>query len=163
MNLHLAELKESDFVVVKEIYDYYIATSTATFHTEPVTIEELQSVILTEHPRYKSYLIYSEGEVCGYCYLSQYKKRQAYDRTAEISIYLRNDFTGKGIGAHVLQQMEKLAAEQSIHVLIAIISEENQSSVKLFERLGYEKCAHFRQVGEKFGRLLDIVAYQKMI
>ena len=41
MNLHLAKLKESDFVVVKEIYDYYIATSTATFHTEPVTIEEL--------------------------------------------------------------------------------------------------------------------------
>ena len=163
MNLHLAKLKESDFVVVKEIYDYYIATTTATFHTEPVTIEELQSVILTEHPRYKSYLIYSEGEVCGYCYLSQYKKRQAYDRTAEISIYLRNDFTGKGIGAHVLQQLETIAVEQSIHVLIAIISEENQSSVKLFERLGYEKCAHFRQVGEKFGRLLDIVAYQKMI
>ena len=46
---------------------------------------------------------------------------------------------------------------------MGIITAENESSVKLFERMGYEKCGHFKQVGEKFGRILDVVAYQKLL
>jgi len=47
--------------------------------------------------------------------------------------------------------------------LLAIISGDNESSVQLFEKSGYEKCAHFKQVGEKFNKILDVVSYQKII
>ncbi len=47
MNLKLIDLKENDFILVKEIYDFYILNSTATFHTDLMPIEELKSVILT--------------------------------------------------------------------------------------------------------------------
>lgn len=49
-----------------------------------------------------------------------------------------------------------------IKVFIGIISVDNSGSVKLFENAGYVKCAHFRNVGEKFGKILDVVAYQKI-
>jgi L-amino acid N-acyltransferase YncA len=163
MNLKLIDLKESDFNLVKEIYDYYILNSTATFHKDLISIEELKSVILISHPKYKSFLIDYEGETCGYCYISQYKNRQAYDRTAEITIYLKPDYSGKGIGEETLKLLETVAKKNEICVLIGIITGENQASIRLFEKCGYEKCAHFKKVGEKFDRLLDVVAYQKII
>lgn len=163
MNLKLIPLKEKDFKIIKEIYDYYILNSTATFHTDLISIEELKSVILIGHPKYKSFLIDFEGETCGYCYISQYKKRQAYDRTAEITIYLKPEYSGKGIGKETMKLLESVARNSKISVLIGIITGENQASIKLFEQCGYEKCAHFKKVGEKFNRLLDVVAYQKII
>ena len=163
MNLKLIDLKESDFKLVKEIYDYYILNSTATFHTDLISIEELKSLILIAHPKYKSFLIDYEGETYGYCYISQYKKRQAYDRTAEITIYLKPEYSGKGIGKETLKLIETVAKNKEISVLIGIITGENHVSVGLFEKCGFEKCAHFKKVGEKFDRLLDVVAYQKII
>jgi L-amino acid N-acyltransferase YncA len=164
MNLKLIDLKESDFKLVKEVYDYYILNSTATFHTDLISIEELKSVILIAHPKYKSFLINYEGKTCGYCYISQYKKRQAYDRTAEITIYLKPEYFGKGIGKETLRLLEIVTKNnKEISVLIGIITGENQASIGLFEKCGFEKCAHFKKVGEKFNRLLDVVAYQKII
>jgi L-amino acid N-acyltransferase YncA len=163
MNLKIIDLKDSDFNIVKEIYDYYILSSSATFHTELISLEELRSIILIDHPKYKSFLIEYEGKTCGFCYISQYKKRQAYDRTAEITIYLKPGFSGKGIGTETLKLLESVAKNNSISVLIGIITGMNLASIGLFEKCGYEKCAHFKKVGEKFDRLLDVVAYQKII
>lgn len=163
MNLKLINLKKSDFEIVKEIYDYYIVNSTATFHTDLITFEELESIIPIDDPKYKSFLIEYEGETCGYCYISQYKKRQAYDRTAEITIYLKPGYSGKGIGKESMRLLETAAKINGISVLIGIISGDNEASIGLFEKCGYEKCAHFKQVGEKFNQLLDVVAYQKII
>lgn len=161
--IKLRELTENDLWIVKEIYNYYIVNSTATFHTEKITIEELKDTIPVDQPKYKSFLVIFNNIVCGYCYISQYKKRQAYDRTAEVTVYLKPNSTGLGIGKQVLLQLEKIAAKSGISVLIGIISGDNISSIALFEKCGYEKCAHFKQVGEKFGKILDVVAYQKTI
>jgi phosphinothricin acetyltransferase len=78
-------------------------------------------------------------------------------------LYLRPEFSGKGIGSDVLVFLEKFAIGNGIRVLIASISGENSASIKLFTRAGYEKCAHYREVGEKFGRILDVVDYQKIL
>lgn len=163
MNVQLIELQEKDFRIVKKIYDYYILNSTATFHTVPISTEELRNFIPTGHSKYKSYLIEFQGTVCGYCYLSQYKPRAAYDRTAEITLYLKPEHWGKGIGKQTMHLLEQVAIENQICVLVGVITGENLPSIKLFEKCGYEKCAHFKQVGEKFNRILDVVAYQKII
>jgi L-amino acid N-acyltransferase YncA len=163
MNIELIELQEQDYEFVKEVYDWYILNSTATFHTEPIKMDELKSIIPVGHPKYKSFIILFDGEECGYCYISRYKPRQAYDRTAEITIYLAPEYTGRGIGKETMKRLEAIAREKGISVLLGIITGENDTSIKLFEKCGYEKCAHYRQVGEKFNRLLDVVAYQKLL
>ncbi len=163
MYLELVDLRDSDFELVKRIYDHYILNSTATFHTQEITTAELKEIMPVGHPRYRSFLIKRDGETCGYCYIGQYKKRQAYDRTAEITIYLKPELTGQDIGSEVVRQLEVLAAKSGIAVLLAGITGDNARSIRLFEKCGYEKCAHFRQVGEKFNKILDVVVYEKIL
>ncbi|MCW3807099.1 GNAT family N-acetyltransferase [Plebeiibacterium marinum] len=163
MAVHLHLVSPSDLIEIRDIYNYYIINSTATFHTEEIGIDDVKNIIPLSHPKYKSYLIKNNNEVCGYAYLGCYKPRQAYDRTAEVTIYLKPGMGGKGIGKTVLKQIEPLAKEKDIKVLLGIITGENTASIRLFEKCGYEKCAHFRQVGEKFGRILDVVAYEKIL
>ena len=163
MKQEFNDLQEEDLDIVKEIYDYYILNSTYTFHTEPLSVQQLKEIIPTGHPRYKSFLIKYDGSIAGYCYISQYKKKQAYYRTAEITIYLKPEYNGKGIGRQTVKMLEKVAGDVGIFVLIAIMSGDNDRSIKLFEACGYEKCAHLRKVGEKFNRILDVFAYQKIL
>ncbi len=163
MNLEFISLQETDLQIVKEIYDYYILNTTATFHTECITIGELRETIPISHPKYTSFLIQNDRQTCGFCYTCAFKKRQAYDRSAEVTIYLKPDFFGVGIGTMTLKMMEQVARSNGIKVLIGIISGENQPSIRLFEKCGYEKCGHYRQVGEKFGRLLDVVSYENIL
>ena len=160
MNVELIDLQENDYSVVQEIYNHYVENTTVTFGTEKVTTQELKVSIFTGHPKYKSYIIKSDGEICGFCYFSQYRKRQAYDRTAEVTIYLQPGFTGNGIGKETLEQLKTIALSLGIKVLIATITAENEQSIRLFEKCGFEKCAHFGSVGEKFNRVLDVAAYQ---
>lgn len=159
----LIEMKAEDLELVKSIYNYYVLNSTATFHTIPLSLEELKEAIPVGDPKYKSFMIIRDGEPCGYCYFSPYKKRQAYDRTAEMTIYLKPGCTGAGMGRYALEHLEKIAYEQGFRVLLGIISGDNTYSVRLMENCGYEKCAHFKKVGEKFNKLLDVVGYQKIL
>lgn len=161
--LQLAELQEKDYHYVKKIYDYYVENTTATFNTKPVPLSELKENIACGHAKYKSFLILYNNKTCGFCYLSHYNKRQAYDRTAEITLYLEPKSTSKGIGKLCLEKLKKLAPQLGIVVLVAIITAENTTSIKLFEKCGFEKCAHFKKVGEKFKRILDVVAYQLIL
>lgn len=163
MSIQLVSVREEHLETIRDIYQYYVDHSTATFHTGQVTTNELREKILIDHPKYKSYVIDSNGTICGYCYLSQYNKRQAYDRTAELSIYLAHDSKGKGIGKVVLKQLEQIANELGIVVLLAIITGDNQHSIRSFTSAGYVKCGDLKEVGEKFGKLLDVVFFQKIL
>lgn len=146
---------------IKEIYDYYILNTTATFHGEAISIPELEEFLFVAHPTYPSYVIREDGETIGFCFLTRYKKRQAYDRTAELSIYLRPEYTGHGIGAAALKHLEDAAEHAGIRVLVGTLCGENHASIRLMERCGYTRCALLARVGEKFGRVLDVVIYQK--
>jgi L-amino acid N-acyltransferase YncA len=157
------EITEEGLPGVKEIYDWYILNSTATFHTEPIKLEQLKEFIYFNHPLYKGYFIIYDGQVAGYCQLTNYKKRQAYDRTAEVTLYLKPDYCRKGIGTEVLRFLESEAVEKGIKNLMGIIAGDNEGSIALFKKAGYTQCAHFRRVGEKFGLVLDVVAFQKLL
>lgn len=137
-----------------------ILNSTATFHSEKLSKKDLEEFLFLSHPKYPSFLITDKGGVIGYCFLTRYKKRQAYDRSAELSIYLKPGFTGKGIGLAALNHLEAAAKNAGIHVLVGTICGENQASIRLMEKAGFSKCAHLKNIGEKFGKILDVVVYQ---
>ncbi|MCF8715260.1 N-acetyltransferase [Joostella atrarenae] len=163
MELSYKDIQEEELPLVKEIYDWYIANSTATFHTQPITLDELKELLYFNHHLYHSFLIYADNELAGYCFTTHFKKRQAYDRTAEVTIYLKNGFEGKGVGKKVLYFLEEKAKTNGIKNLLGIITGENTASIALFRKCGYFECANFRNVGEKFGKILDVVTYQKEI
>ncbi|MGV8129842.1 MAG: GNAT family N-acetyltransferase [Methanolinea sp.] len=154
---------DGDLDEILDIYNYYIRNSTATFHSGKMSLEELKEFLHISNTRYPSFLIREGDETIGYCFLSQYKKRQAYDRSAELSVYLKPGYTGKGIGKSALDRLESAAGPAGLHVLIGTLCGENHPCIRLMEKSGYSRCAHLKNVGEKFGRILDVVVYQKEI
>lgn len=145
------------------IYNWYVLNSTATFHLEAIPQEELERMVSLGHSKYQSFVILFNDEICGFCYLSQFRYKEAYDKSAEITLYLKQGFTGKGIGKTTLQFLENVAAENGIKNLVAVITEGNKESIILFEKQGYFKVGHLKNIGIKFGKALDVVSYQKEI
>lgn len=163
MDVQFFPISELNLKEVTEIYNYYVDHSTVTFHLEPVTEEEMKKMIPFQHHKYPSYAISLDNEIVGYCYLSTFRPKEAYDITAEITLYIKPNGTKKGLGTIVLTKLEEEAKPLGIKNLIAVITGENESSVKLFERNGYFKAANLKNVGFKFNRMLDVFWYQKEI
>ena len=162
-NLTFQPAAENDLAAMLELYNFYIMNTTATFDHGKITPEEFRQRLFIGHEKYKTYLIRLGDDTVGFCFLTQYRKKAAYDRTTEIGLYLKPEFTGKGIGRLAVTFLEEIAVSKGIGVIIASISGENTASIKLFQKMGYERCAHYRQVGEKFGRFIDVIDYEKIL
>jgi len=163
MNVDFKHILPENIKEVTTIYNYYVENSTATFHLAPISEQEMETTLSLNHLVYQSFLIISDDKIAGFCYLSQFRKKEAYDISAEVTLYIKHGFTGKKIGDHVLVFMEKTAKDVGINNLVGVITSENEGSIKLFERNGYFKCGHLKNIGIKFGKALDVISYQKEI
>jgi phosphinothricin acetyltransferase len=163
VNITFEEMTEAYLEEVRAIYNYYVSSSTATFQIRESSPEEMRELVFFTNPKYRTYVIKAAEVVCGYVLLTQFKKREAYDNAAEVTIYLKQGYTGLGIGRYAVEIIEKYAKARSIHTLVASICAENSDSIRLFESCGFFKCAVFKEVGEKFNRRLDVVYYQKIL
>lgn len=157
------EIREEDLPQVLEIYTYYVLHSTATFHIHVLTMEEMRNIVFFADPRYKTFVIKDDASIIGYVILSKYKVREAYDRTAEVTIYLRPEYAGQGIGGRAITHIEAVARQQNLHVLISSICGQNTGSIRLFKKHGYTECAYYREVGYKFEQYLDVIVFQKIL
>ncbi|MCB9361762.1 MAG: N-acetyltransferase [Flavobacteriales bacterium] len=163
MNISFKPIEKTDLLAVTAIYNYYVENSTATFHLTPVSEKEMEATLLLGHHLYKSFVVVCEGEIVGFCYLGQFRKKEAYDISAEVTLYIKHNFTGKQIGGEILTFMEKTAKDLGLKNLVGIITSENIGSIKLFERNSYFKCGHLKNIGIKFDRALDVLSFQKEI
>lgn len=163
MSMDIVEMEKRHLPEALKVYQWYVANSTATFQISDATLAEMESLLFFNNTRYRSYAVLEDGVFIGYGIITRYKTREAFDATAEITIYLAHTATGKGYGRAVVAHLEAFARTQGLHVLIALISGENTASCKLFERAGYTKCAQYHEVGNKFGRWIDLVCYEKKL
>ncbi len=163
MSMKIIEMEKKHLGEALKVYQWYVTNSTATFQISEATVAEMESLLFFESPRYRSFAVLEDDAFTGYGIITRYKTREAFNATAEITIYLADSATGKGYGTLIMSRLEDFARSQGIHVLVAIISGENTASCKLFDRAGYTKCAQYHEVGNKFGRWIDLVCYEKII
>lgn len=161
MDVTFRRVADLDLPALAEILNYYIVNTTVTFHKELLTAADMRDKVYFDRPWYSAFVVEQCGTVIGYCAVSPWKKQEAYRHTAEVNIYLRHNAAGKGVGPQAVRFLEEFARSNDIHVLIAGLCSENEPSKRLFEKCGYEHCAHFRNVGRKFGRVLSTIYYQK--
>lgn len=157
------QVNEKDIPDLIEIYNYYVLNSTATFQIEPLNVAEMKELLFFSNPKYQSFVILDNQEIIGYCILAQYKKREAFDVTAEATVYLKHGCQSKGVGSLALQHIETEARKAGFKTLLGLITGENTASLRLFAKNGFIKCGHLKGVGRKFNRSLDLVYYQKII
>jgi len=144
------------------IYNYYILNSVVTFEETPVSSEEIERRIQSIISKYLWIVYEIEGRIAGYAYASEWKSRCAYKHSVESTIYLKEGEENKGMGSSLYQELVRQVREMDLHAIIGGIALPNEASVYLHEKFGFEKVAHFKEVGFKFGKWID-VGYWELI
>mgnify|MGYP003739726893 CR=1 FL=1 len=161
--IEFKDMAEEYLGAAAALYNRYVLETTATFHTEPLGARDMRELLFFQSDRFRSFALLDDGAFCGYLVLSPYKRREAYDTTAEVTVYLDAGHTGRGIGTLALRYAETVASDKGFHALLGIICGENSASIKMFEKNGYLRCGLLKEVGVKFGRRLDVVLYEKIL
>lgn len=161
MSIRIA--KEADLPRLLAIYGPYVTGTTATFEYEiptAVAFTKRFREITAQFP----WLVWEEnGTVLGYAYASAPFSRAAYRWCAEPSIYLAPEAKGRGIGKALYAALEEILRLQGYQVSYAIITSENQSSLRFHRAVGYTHLAHFPHCGFKHGKWLGITWMEKRL
>lgn len=160
--LAIRQAKLDDLSAITEIYNEAILTTTATFDAEPKTEAEQRPWFTGHGPRNPVLVVELDGVVVGWASLSEWSDRCAYSDTAEISLYVKQEFWGRGIGRKLLEAIIQEGNKVGLHTVIARIAVDNNESIHLHESVGFEHIGIMREVGRKFGKLLDVCLMQKI-
>jgi L-amino acid N-acyltransferase YncA len=149
----------ADLPAIVEIYNSTIPSRVVSADTEPVSVEQRLSWFDEHEPSRRPIWVMEEGgEVIGWLSLSDfYDARPAYHATAEIGVYVREDYRGKGIGRRLVEEAISRAPELGLTTLTAGAFAHNRASVRLFERMSFRKWAHFPNVAELDGVERDLI------
>jgi L-amino acid N-acyltransferase YncA len=151
----------SDTEAIARIYNHYILNTVVTFEEQPVAaIEMAERIKAVELASFPWLVLEQAGQVVGYAYASKWHGRSAYRYAVESTIYLDPVVTGKGLGTALYEALFTILRDMELHTVIGIIALPNETSVALHEKFGMAKVAHFKEVGFKFGRWIDVGYWQ---
>lgn len=161
MECRIRRAVADDAAAITDIYNHYIKESVATFDTESKTVEERLAWMAGREDRHPVLVCEDdEGKILAWGALSPYASRPAWSHTAEVAVYVARDRVGSGIGPRLLSALMEHAREHGLHALVSQIVSENEASLRMTERAGFERVGHLREVGFKHGRWLDVVIMQ---
>ena len=152
---------ELDSTKIVEIYNYYVLNTTVTFEEDLLEPDEMADRIGSTLENDLPWLVAEQdGQIIGYAYASKWKGRCAYKYSVESTVYLSDGIISKGWGSKLYAELLKVLKDKNFHVAIGGISLPNAKSVGLHEKFGFEKVAHFREVGYKFDKWVDVGYWQ---
>jgi len=151
-----------DLGAITEIYNEAVLKTVATFDTEPKTVEEQKPWFESHDSRHPILVAEQDDAIVGWASLSKWSDRCAYSDTAEISVYVKEERRRKGTGKKLLQEILDQGQKVGLHTVVARIAESNEISVRLHEAFGFEHIGTMKEVGRKFGKLLDVHLMQKI-
>jgi L-amino acid N-acyltransferase YncA len=156
---------EQDLPAITAVYAHHVLGGTGTFETTPPTQAEMAGRRADVLARGLPYLVAEDGgQVVGFAYCQWFKPRPAYRFSAEDSIYLHPQATGKGLGRRLLGELAAGAQAAGIRKLMAVIGDSgNAASIGVHRALGFSEVGVFKSCGWKFGRWLDIVLMEKFL
>lgn len=161
MTLTLRRARPEDLPGIAAIYDDAAVKTTATFDVGPRPLEEhrkwFEAHVRDMHP---VIVADEDGRVAGWASLSEWSSRCAYAETVEDSIYVAESRRGRGLGRALMKEVLALGRAAGARTVLARIADENPGSIRLHESFGFSRIGVMRQVGRKFGRLIDVSMYQ---
>ena len=165
-SIHIRPAVPADAEALRLIYNHAAQTSTATMDMEGRTPEQQQNWMRSHDGNPYPLLVAETGDdqtVIGYATLSVYNAKPGYNRTAETSVYLHQERRGIGLGKTLLTALIEDARERGFLCLIALITSDNEASLRLHRRCGFADVGTLRRVGEKFGKEVDVDFLQMLL
>jgi L-amino acid N-acyltransferase YncA len=157
--------EDRDVPAIAAIYAHHVRFGTASFETDPPSVEEMARRRAEIIGKGQPYLVAeADGVLLGYAYAGTYRPRPGYRDTVENSIYLRPDLTGRGIGKHLLPALIEACEARDYRQIVAVVGDsENLASIRLHRRCGFRLVGTLEAVGYKHGRWLDSVLLQRTL
>ncbi len=153
----------ADRPAIDAIYAHYVRTSTCTFEEQVESDDERRAWFESHGPAHPVTVLEADGELLGWASLSPWKSRSGYRHSVELSIYLRPESCHRGLGRELMADLIARAEALGYHALIGGVSADQTASIRLHERFGFERVAHFRETGYKFDRWLDVVYLERRL
>lgn len=161
MKIKIRPATFEDVEAILTIVNHSIRYSTANYDYEPRTLAQQEAWFLEkQHANWPILVAEFEEKIVGYGLYGTFRVKIGYRFTVEHSVYVSEEYIGKGIGQMLLSELIVLAKQQGFHVMIGCIDADNIGSIKFHEKLGFEITAHLKEVGFKYGRWLDLVMMQ---
>ena len=163
--MNIRDAIDADLCDVQHIYAHHVMHGLASFEEIAPPVEELRArrdaVLALGLP----YLVAElDAKVVGYAYATPYRSRSAYRHSLEDSVYVREGFSGRGIGAALLSELVARCSRGPYRQMIAVIGDsENAASIGLHRKLGFREVGTLEAVGFKFGRWVDSVLMQRSL
>lgn len=153
---------EHDLSAIKDIYNYAVLNTTATYDINPRD-DKYFANMLSEHTGKYLLAVYEDnGDIIGYVALSQFGRRDAYDITAELSVYVKADCQNKHIGTQLMEYALSYAqTENRFLTIVSLITSDNEHSIYLHKKFGFEFGGKIKNAGFKFNRMLGVDIYYK--
>jgi L-amino acid N-acyltransferase YncA len=160
----IRDAREDDLPGVLAIYNDVIATSTAVYSDLPVTLDNRRTWWEGRVAQGYPVLVAADSAgVTGFASFGDFRAWPGYRFTVEHTVHVRADRRGSGVGTELMKALIARGSALGKHVMIAGVDASNDASLRFHERLGFERVAHFREVGFKFGRWLDLVFLQRFL
>lgn len=156
--IRLRKYRTSDEEAIKDIFNYFGKESFACYNESDITITDVKDRL----NGVRSALVYEENEkVIGFGYISRYKEYPNFDHTGVLTYFLLPDYTGRGLGTKLINQLFSIGKSMGISNYLAHISSENKQSLNFHKKLGFEKVGKMKNVARKFGKFVNIIWVQK--
>lgn len=152
---------EADLPAILAIYNDAVANTTAIWNDTLVDLENRRQWMQARLAGNNPVLVAERaGEVIGYATYGDWRAFEGFRQTKEHSVYVRSDRKGAGTGRLLMEALVLNARERGVHVLVACIEAGNAASIRLHEKLGFRLVGTFGEVGQKFGRWLDLACME---
>lgn len=153
---------EHDLSAIKDIYNYAVLNTTATYDINPRDDKYFVDMLSEHTGKYLLAVYEDNGDIIGYVALSQFSRRDAYDITAELSVYVKNDCQNKHIGTQLMEYALSYAqTENRFLTIVSLITSDNEHSIYLHKKFGFEFGGRIKNAGFKFDRFLGVDIYYK--
>ena len=164
MSADVVDAEEGDLPGVLAIYNQVIATTTAVYSSEPSTLVDRRTWMQARKAKgFPVLVVRDDAGVAGFASYGEFRSWPGYLHTVEHSVHIREDARGRGLGRTLVEALIARARAQDMHVILGGIDAANEASIRMHEKLGFERAAVLRQVGRKFERWLDLLFVQKTL
>jgi L-amino acid N-acyltransferase YncA len=159
--MQIRDAGEADIEQITTIYNEILAHSTAIYNDLPATLEDR---IAWWHARirlgYPVVVAVNADRIAGFASFGDFRSWPGYRFTVEGTVHIHADARGQGVGNELLKTIVGRAQVLGKHTMIAGVDSKNVASLRFFERFGFERVAHLREVGFKFNQFLDLIFLQ---
>lgn len=154
----------ADLPQMLDIYNEVIANTTAVYNYDAHTLEMRQEWFETKQQQGFPVFVAMDGEeVSGFSSIGPFRAWQAYKFTVENSVYVKANQRGKGIGKLLMPPLIAASKQLGLHAIVAGIDASNEASIVMHKQFGFVEVAHFKEVGFKFERWLDLIFLELLV